>query len=56
MQKILENHIYNGKGNLRSIELLARDIINDMTSVEDEIAIDFEELFILEVESRGYLK
>jgi len=43
VQKILENHIYNGKGNLRSIELLARDIINDMTSVEDEIAIDFEE-------------
>ena len=43
VQKILENHIYNGKSNLRSIELLAKDIINDITDVENTLAIDFEE-------------
>lgn len=43
VQKILENHIYNGKGDLRNIESLARDIVNDITSVENKFAIDFEE-------------
>lgn len=43
VKKILENHIYHGKGNLRSIEPLADDIIRDMMSEEEVIAIDFEE-------------
>ena len=43
VQKILENHIYNGKGDLQSIEPLANDIIRDMMAVEEGIAIDFEE-------------
>lgn len=43
VQKILENHIYNGKGDLRSIEPLANDIINDMMEMEESTAIDFEE-------------
>jgi len=43
VKKILENHIYGGKGDLRSIESLANDIIRDMMSVEEGIAIDFEE-------------
>lgn len=43
VQKILGSHIYKGKGDLQSIELLARDIVKDMMSVEEKIAIDFEE-------------
>lgn len=43
IQKILENHIYDGKTGLRDIEPLANDIIKDMMAVEDGIVIDFEE-------------
>ena len=43
VQKILENHIYNGKDDLRGIEPLANDIISDMMAIDDSIAIDFEE-------------
>lgn len=43
VQKILENHIYDGKEDLREIEPLANDIIADMMVVDDSIAIDFEE-------------
>lgn len=43
VQKILENHIYDGKSNLREIEPLATDIINDMMTVQEGIVIDFEE-------------
>lgn len=43
VQKILENHIYNGKAGLRDIEPLANDIIKDMMAVEERIVIDFEE-------------
>ena len=43
VQKILENHIYDGKSNLRDIEPLATDIVNDMMTVQDGIVIDFEE-------------
>ena len=43
VQKILENHIYDGKSDLRDIEPLATDIINDMMTVQDGIVIDFEE-------------
>ena len=43
VQKILENHIYSGKGDLRSIEPLANDIIKDMMSVKEGTVIDFEE-------------
>lgn len=43
VQKILENHIYNGKSDLRNIDPLATDIINDMMTVQEKIVIDFEE-------------
>lgn len=43
VQKILENHIYDGKEDLREIEPLAKDIIEDMMAINDNIAIDFEE-------------
>lgn len=43
VQKILENHIYDGKEGLREIEPLAKDIISDMMDVDDKIVIDFEE-------------
>ena len=43
VQKILENHIYNGTSDLCSIEPLANDIIKDMMAVEEGIVIDFEE-------------
>ena len=34
---------HDGKSDLRSIEPLATDIINDMMTVQDGIVIDFEE-------------
>ena len=43
VQKILENHIYDGKSDLCSIEPLAKDIIKDMMTVDEGIVIDFEE-------------
>lgn len=43
VQKILENHIYDGKEGLREIEPLAKDIIADMMAIDDKIVIDFEE-------------
>ena len=43
VQKILENHIYDGKEDLREIEPLANDIIADMMAVDDNMVIDFEE-------------
>ena len=43
VQKILENHIYSGKGDLQNIEPLANDIIKDLMSVKDGTVIDFEE-------------
>lgn len=43
VQKILENHIYNGKSDLCHIEPLAMDIIDDMMNVQEKIVIDFEE-------------
>lgn len=43
VQKILENHIYNGKEDLKELEPLAKDIISDMMAVNDKIVIDFEE-------------
>ena len=43
VQKILENHIYDGKEGLKKIEPLAKDIIATMMTVNDKIVIDFEE-------------
>lgn len=43
VQKILENHIYNGKDGLRDIEPLARDMIADMMNTDEKIVIDFHE-------------
>ena len=43
VQKILENHIYDGKEGLREIEPLAKDIISDMMETSDKLVIDFEE-------------
>lgn len=43
VQKILENHTYDGKEGLKKIEPLAKDIIADMLAVDNKIVIDFEE-------------
>lgn len=43
VQKILENHIYGGKEDLREIEPLAKDMIEAMMAIDDSMAIDFEE-------------
>ena len=43
VQKILENHIYQGQGELRVLESLAHDIVNDLKDVDENIVIDMEE-------------
>lgn len=43
IQKILENHIYGDKSDLRNVEPLANDIISDMMVVEEGLVIDYEE-------------
>ena len=43
VKKILENHIYNGKEELRNIEPLAKDIINDLLDADENAVIDVEE-------------
>lgn len=43
VQKILENHIYHAKKSLDQLEALAKEIVADMLSVDEDIVIDMEE-------------
>lgn len=43
VQKILENHIYQEKNSLEKLKPLAKDIVTDLLSVDENIVIDIEE-------------
>lgn len=43
VQKILENHIYQKKNSLEKIVPLAKDIVSEVMSIEEDIVIDMEE-------------
>ena len=43
VKKILENHIYHGKDDLKEIIPLAEDIISNMMETEQQYVIDFKE-------------
>lgn len=43
VQKILENHIYQGKNSLEKLKPLAEDIVKDLVNADDTIVIDMRE-------------
>lgn len=43
VQKILENHIYQGKNSLNSLAVLAEEIVEDLRSADETMVIDTKE-------------
>lgn len=43
VQKILESHIYHGKGSLKVIEPIARELVDEIDEFSDDLIFDLEE-------------